>query len=276
MTGQKISIVSPKQQTTRNNIKGIVVKDNCQLIFVDTPGLFIPKAKNRLEKIIVDNASRQLGQADLNLLMIDVDNYQPSANQLIIEKLKAKNLKTMLLLNKIDLLKDKRKLLELSQELSEQYQFLEILMISSLKGDGIDRLEDKLVKIAKNSPFLYPEDQISDLPLRFLAAELTREQIFLQLRQELPYAIAVLTENFKEDEKHYLLEQVIYVQKESQKKIVIGKNGLQLKSIGKRARLEIAQLLGRKVFLKLFVKVKADWPSDNYLGRDLKLLESKN
>jgi len=261
IVGAKVSIVSPKVQTTRTRVMGIVNKENSQIIFVDTPGIFSPK--KRLEKAMVASAWAGMSDADLTVMLVDISRgkiNQDSWN--IINKLKEQNQKVSLILNKIDLI-EKEKLLKLSKELHETGVFNEVFMISALKGDGINALMKSIIDKLPEGPWLFDDEQISDMPMRLLAAEITREKIFLQLRDELPYASTVETEKWEEfDNGSVKISQVIYVMKDSQKSIILGKKGSMIKKIGESSRRELEEILEQRVHLSLFVKVRENWTED--------------
>jgi len=261
LVGAKVSIVSPKVQTTRTRVMGIVNQGGTQIVFVDTPGIFAPR--KRLDRAMVSAAWQGAAEAEIILLIVEVakDKINPES-QAIIDKLKKQGRKVTLVLNKIDLI-EKNKLLKISAGLYETGVFNDIYMISALSGDGVDRLLLDLAGKMPAGPWMFNEDQISDMPLRLLAAEITREKIFLQLKEELPYASAVATETWEEfDNGSVKISQVIYVMRDSQKAIILGKGGAQIKKIGEAARLELEEILGRRVHLRLFVKVRENWGDD--------------
>jgi GTP-binding protein Era len=261
LVGVKVSIVSPKVQTTRTRVTGIVNKDETQIVFVDTPGIFAPK--KRLEKAMVASAWGGVKDADLVLLLVDAQRGKPSAEALdIVEKLKKRARPAVLALNKIDLV-EKEKLLALAAALNESGVFSDIYMISALSGDGTERLLKDIAARMPEGPWMFGEDQITDMPLRLLAAEITREKIFLQLGDELPYASTVETESWEEfDNGSVKVSQTVYVMRDSQKAIVLGKGGTRIKSIGAAARKELEEILERRVHLSLFVKVREKWTDD--------------
>ena len=261
LVGAKISIVTHKVQTTRARVRGIAVAGESQIIFVDTPGIFEPK--RRLERAMVATAWAAIQDADVVVLLYDAARKRRDADtDLIIEGLKARGLTAVLVLNKIDVIK-RDKLLALAGDFNAEGIFAQIFMISALTGDGLDDLRDHLTARMPEGPWLYPEDQLSDLPLRLLAAEVTREKLFLQLHQELPYALTVETESWEDFEDGSLrLEQTIYVQRETQKGITLGKRGQRIKEVRAAAQAELEGLLERKVHLFLFVKVRENWLDD--------------
>jgi GTP-binding protein Era len=260
LVGAKVSIVSPKVQTTRTRVTGIVVKDDTQIIFVDTPGIFAPK--KRLEKAMVSAAWQGTDATDVILLLVDVSRGKVAAEtHAIIERLKSSNRKAVLAFNKIDLV-SKEKLLALAAEMQNTGIFSDIYMISALKGDGLDRMLADLAKRMPQGPFLFDPEQMTDMPLRLLAAEITREKIFLQLGDELPYASTVETDLWKEEGNGVSIEQTIYVMRDSQKAIVLGKGGQRIKKLGTESRLELEEILEKRVHLRLFVKVRDKWTDD--------------
>lgn len=261
LVGSKVSIVSPKVQTTRTRVVGIVNEKDTQIVFVDTPGIFTPN--KRMEKAMVSAAWQGAAESDTVLLLMDVGRGKANADtKAIIERFQKQQKKIILVLNKIDRL-EKEKLLALTQEMDATGIFTDIYMISALTGDGVDRLMADIAKRMPEGPWMYAEDQISDMPMRLLSAEITREKIFLQLGDELPYASAVETESWEEfDNGSVKISQTIYVMRDSQKAIVLGKGGTRIKKIGAAARLELEEILERRVHLSLFVKVREKWTDD--------------
>ena len=257
VVGAKISIVTPKVQTTRTRIVGIAMRGKVQIIFLDTPGIFKPR--QRLQRAMVEAAWSSARQADSIVLLIDANAGLTEDSCRLITKLKDQNRPTIVALNKIDLIKPPR-LLKLTSSLNTEGFFTDTFMISALTGDGVEDLVAKLAESAPTGPWLYPKDQLSDVPLRMLAAEITREKLFLQLQNELPYSTAIETEEWSERKDGSVrIDQTIYVQRNSQKMIVVGKNGTRIKSIGSVARCELEKLLERRVHLFLHVKVRRDW-----------------
>ena len=257
VVGAKISIVTPKVQTTRTRIVGIAMRGKVQIIFLDTPGIFKPR--QRLQRAMVEAAWSSARQADSIVLLIDANAGLTEDSCRLITKLKDQNRPTIVALNKIDLIKPPR-LLKLTSSLNTEGFFTDTFMISALTGDGVEELVAKLAESAPTGPWLYPKDQLSDVPLRMLAAEITREKLFLQLQNELPYSTAIETEEWNERKDGSVrIDQTIYVQRNSQKMIVVGKNGTRIKSIGSVARCELEKLLERRVHLFLHVKVRRDW-----------------
>lgn len=267
----KLSIVSPKPQTTRLRIVGVYNDKDAQIIFLDTPG--IQKGKDILTKTVVDSAVSSMEEADIITMVIDgVKGWTKEDDQLVENYLEKLNKPTILLINKVDKVKPKDALLPLIEEVSQKYEFKEIVPISALKGTNLDRYIEVLKKYLPESPPLFPEDQITDLPLKFYIAEIIREKAFNLLKKELPYSIAVEVESIKEGEKNknlLIIDAVLYVERENHKKIVIGKNGQTLKKIGKLAREELEFLLKKKIYLNLWVKVKPEWKEDITLLKTL-------
>ena len=257
LVGAKVAIVTHKVQTTRSRIIGIAIEDASQLVFVDTPGIFAPR--RRLDRAMISAAWKGARDADLTALLIDVRKGIDDDVERILEGLKAAGGQTILLLNKIDRVK-KPALLELAAALDRSGLFSETFMISALNGDGVADLRAHFAASVPEGPWLYPEDQLSDITERLLAAEVTREQIYLRLHQELPYATAVESESWQEQEDGSLrIEQLIFVERDSQKGIVIGKGGQALKAIGAAARQEMERIFERRVHLFLYVKVSEKW-----------------
>lgn len=268
LVGGKLAIVTPKEQTTRNRITGIMAHENAQLIFIDTPGIFA--ASQRFEKAMVASAWSGVKDADITLLLIDARRGIDEGTEAIIAALKERGKPAVAALNKIDAV-PKENLFALAQKLGETQLFQQIFMISAMKGDGVGDMVRYLAGQMPPHPFLFPEDQMSDMPQRLLASEITREKLFLKLHEELPYSLAVETESWETlKDGSAKIHQSIFVQRESQKKIVLGKSGAMLKSIGESARREIERVLEIKAHLFLFVKVREDWKNKpeayKYLG----------
>ncbi len=260
LVGSKVTIVSRKVQTTRALIRGIVIEDNAQIILVDTPGIFSPK--RRLDRAMVSTAWSGAHDADLVCVLLDAKAGIDEEAEAILNKLATVRHPKILVLNKIDLI-PREKLLALAQAANERMKFEHTFMISALSGDGVDDLRKTLAAMVPPGPFHYPEDQMSDAPMRHLAAEITREKIYRQLHQELPYQSTVETDSWTErNDKSVRIEQTIFVERESQRKIVLGKGGATIKSIGADSRKEIAGILGVPVHLFLFVKVRENWGDD--------------
>ncbi len=258
--GSKVSIVSPKVQTTRTMVKGIGIYENTQIIFLDTPGIFKPK--RRLDRAMVSSAWNGVEDADIVVLVVDAKRGFDEETQSIVAKLKQNKIEAVLVLNKIDLVQ-KEKLLTLSAQINAAGCFKETFFISALTGQCSDDLYKYLADHLPVSPWYYPEDQISDMPLRLLAAEIVREKLFIFLHQELPYALTVEPELWERRDDHSIRAEItIYVEKENQKIIVLGKGGSMIKRIGQAARKEIEDLLEERVHLFLFVKVREHWQED--------------
>ncbi len=260
LVGSKVTIVSHKVQTTRAVIRGIAIHDRSQLIFVDTPGIFAPK--RRLDRAMVTTAWSGAQDADLVGLLIDARKGIEEENEAILSRLADVKAPKFLLLNKVDVT-PKEALLDLAQRSNEVAKFERTFMVSALTSDGVADVKSWLAVHVPRGPWLYPSDQISDAPMRQLAAEITREKLFERLHQELPYQLTVETEQWKELRKGDIrIEQTIYVERESQRKIVLGKGGQTIKAIGEAARKDIAEIADVKVHLFLFVKVREGWGDD--------------
>ena len=272
LVGSKLAIVTPKAQTTRNRITGLAMhrtRDGmAQIVFVDTPGIF--DAKKKFEQAMVASAWNGSHDADAVLMLLDARRGLSDDSRRVLEGLQKLDKPRILALNKIDLV-EKETLLTLARDLYDILPFDGVFMISAKKGNGIEEMKTALTAYLPEGPFLYPEDQLSDMPERLLASEITREKCFLALEQELPYSLAVETESWEEQKNGSVkIRQIIIVQRESQKGIVVGKNGEMLKRIGTTARRELGRLLDRPVHLFLFVKVQEDWKDKpdayRYLG----------
>ncbi|HLJ21620.1 MAG TPA: GTPase Era [Stellaceae bacterium] len=262
LVGAKVSIVSPKVQTTRRRVLGIAIHEGAQMIFVDTPGIFAPRPGRRLERAMVSAAWAGAEDADLVVLLGDVTRPDDADTAAIVDRLKAAGRKAVLALNKIDRVQPPV-LLGIADRFMKQGIFDPIFMISGLTGDGVEDLKRHLARALPEGPWLYPEDQLSDLPERLMAAEATREQIFLQLREELPYASTVETDKWEERKDGSVrIEQTIFVQRPTQKAIMLGEGGQRIKQLGERARAELETLLRRRVHLFLHVRVEKDWTED--------------
>jgi GTPase len=269
LVGSKVSIVTPKVQTTRALIRGIVVDGTAQLILVDTPGIFAPR--RRLDRAMVGTAWGSAQDADIVALLIDANKGVKDDDEAILRTLAEVRPPKVLVLNKVDLA-DKPALLTLAQSLNERLPFAATFMISARSGGGVGDLKAWLVAHVPPGPWLYPEDQISDAPMRQLAAEITREKLYLRLHQELPYQSTVETEVWKElKDGAVRIEQTIYVERESQRKIVLGKGGQTIKAIGAAARADIAAAIDQPVHLFLFVKVREGWGDDPERYREMGL-----
>ncbi|MBW1694133.1 MAG: GTPase Era [Deltaproteobacteria bacterium] len=261
MLGEKISITSKKPQTTRNRIIGIVHRPHSQLIFIDTPG--IHRAERALNIRIVDVALSALRDVDVVLVMIDVANPDPDSEAFLGKKLKKQKQPVVLALNKIDLVA-KRTLLSIIDNWSKSYAFEAIIPVSAILGDQIDELLDAMEALLPESPPLYPDQALTDMPERFIAGEMIREKVFRLTGQEIPYSTAVTVESFSEEKRGGLVKihATIHVERASQKGMIIGKHGTRLKMIGTEARKEIERMVGTKVYLKLFVRVHKNWSKD--------------
>lgn len=262
LTGAKVSIVSPKVQTTRARVLGITIEGAAQLVFVDTPGIFQPK--RRLDRAMVAAAWQGADDSDTVAVLYDASRRGgiDDDSRRIMARLKEEGRKALLILNKIDLI-HRDKLLGLAAELNADGGFEDTFMVSAATGDGLDHLRRYLAARAPLGPWHYPEDHITDMPMRLLAAEVTREKLFLQLHQELPYATTVETEQWEQfDDGSVKISQVIFVRKDSQKAIVLGRGGSRIRAIGESARRELEEFMEQRIHLKLFVKVRDDWEED--------------
>ncbi|MEN3347488.1 MAG: GTPase [Bradyrhizobium sp.] len=269
LVGSKVTIVSRKVQTTRALIRGIVIEGNAQIILVDTPGIFAPR--RRLDRAMVSTAWSGAHDADLVCVLLDAKAGIDEEAQAILAKLETVAHPKILVLNKVDLVQ-REKLLALAQAANERMRFEHTFMISALSGDGVDALRRTLAQMVPEGPFHYPEDQMSDAPMRHLAAEITREKIYSHLHQELPYQSTVETDSWTDrKDKSIRIEQTIFVERESQRKIVLGKGGATIKSIGAQARAELAEIMGVPVHLFLFVKVRENWGDDPDRYREMGL-----
>jgi len=269
LVGAKVSIVTHKVQTTRAIVRGIATHDTAQIVFIDTPGIFKPK--RRLDTAMVTTAWGGAKDADLILVLIDAERGIKGDADAILERLKDVRQPKVLILNKVDRV-DPEKLLKLTATANERVDFERTFMVSALTGSGCKDLLDFLARRLPEGPWYYPEDQISDLPMRQLAAEITREKLYLRLHQELPYSSHVETEKWEEKpDGSVRIEQVIYVERDSQKKIVLGHKGETIRAIGQASRMEIGGILEQKVHLFLFVKVRENWGDDPERYREMGL-----
>jgi len=265
LVGEKIAAVSNKPQTTRHRIQGIVTRDDGQIVFVDTPG--VHKPGHLLNRRMMASVHDAILSVDLLVLMRDASVSTGNGDRFVLDLVKQSEKKAILVLNKIDKVRQKGDLLPLIESYSTEYNFAEIIPISALKGDAIENLLDQIIKHLPQSEPLYSEDEITDQPVRSIVAEMVREKILQSTGEEIPYVTAVVTELFDEsDPTLTTIFCAVYVERPSQKKIVIGKQGSRVKDIGTRARFDMEKLLGKKVFLKIFVKVVEDWRNR---GRDL-------
>ena len=269
LVGTKVSIVTHKVQTTRALIRGIVVHDNAQIVLVDTPGIFSPR--RRLDRAMVSTAWNGAKDADIVMVIIDAQAGINEEVEAILEALPKINQEKILVLNKVDVI-TRPTLLELTAKLNEQAHFTRTFMVSALNGSGCRDLLEYLCKELPNGPWYYPEDEISDMPMRQLAAEITREKLYLRLHNELPYASTVETETWEErPDGSVKINQVIYVERDGQKKIVLGAKGETIKAIGQAARKELMEILEQNVHLFLFVKVRDNWGNDPERYREMGL-----
>ncbi|MGI6678321.1 MAG: GTPase Era [Dehalobacterium sp.] len=255
--GQKIAIMSDKPQTTRNKIQGFYTTQEAQIIFIDTPG--IHKPQHKLGEYMVTVAERTLNEVDVVLYLVDGSAKFGAGEEFIIKQLAQIETPVFLVINKIDLI-TREQLFDLIAEYSNKFSFAEIIPLSALKEDGVDHLVEILVQYLAEGPLYYPEDMITDQPEKAIVAELIREKVLLLTREEIPHSVAVEVTDFKEREENIIyIGAVIYVERDSQKGIIIGKKGSMLKKIGEMARIDIENLLDSKVYLDLWVKVKKDW-----------------
>jgi GTP-binding protein Era len=269
LVGSKVSIVTPKVQTTRALIRGIAIEGQSQLILVDTPGIFAPR--RRLDRAMVEGAWAGTRDADLVALVIDASRAVEDDDEAVVKALAGMAVTKVLVLNKIDLVA-KPKLLDLARALNDRAEFAATFMISARSANGVPVLKSFLAGHVPAGPWLYPADQISEAPMRQFAAEVTREKLYLRLHQELPYQSTVETESWKElKDGSVRVEQTIYVERESQRKIVLGKGGQTIKAIGAAARTEIAAAVEHPVHLFLFVKVREHWADDPERYREMGL-----
>ena len=260
LVGSKVSIVSHKVQTTRARIRAIYMSAESQVVLVDTPGIFKPRRK--LDEAMVESAWAGAGEADAVVLIVDARRGLEDEVLKIIEGFKASKTKAMLVLNKIDLI-DIEKLMPLAEQCSAAFAFTDTFMVSAISGSGVAKLGEKLAYMMPLGPWLYPEDQTADVHLRFIASEITREKIYERLHDELPYSSTVETEAWEEKKDGSVkITQVIFVERDSQKAIVLGKGGAQIKVLGQLARKEMEESFERRVHLFLFVKVRENWAVD--------------
>ena len=269
LVGTKVSIVTHKVQTTRALVRDIFIENNAQIVLVDTPGIFRPK--RRLDRAMVTTAWGGAKDADIILVLLDAQGGLNENAEALLESMKNVRQKKVLVLNKVDRV-DPPVLLDLAKKANELVTFDQTFMISALNGSGCKDLAKFLAETVPNGPWYYPEDQISDMPMRQLAAEITREKLYLRLHEELPYSSTVETERWEERKDGSVrIEQVIYVERESQKKIVLGHKGETIKAIGQAARKEISEILEQNAHLFLFVKVRENWGNDPERYREMGL-----
>ncbi|SDT36720.1 GTP-binding protein Era [Paenibacillaceae bacterium GAS479] len=267
MIGQKIAIMSDKPQTTRNKIHGVLTRDNSQIVFLDTPGIHKPNSK--LGDYMIKAAEGALSEVEAVLFLVDVADGFGGGDRFIIERLKSVKTPVFLILNKIDKIDDE-KLMQTIIQYKDMMDFAEIIPISALQGNNIDTLLNQLDRYLPEGPQYYPADQVTDHPEQFVCAEMIREKILQKTREEIPHSIAVTIEDMKVQENGVVhIGAVIYVERDSQKGIIIGKQGALLKEVGRGARRDIEALLGSKTFLELWVKVKKDWRNQDRVLRDL-------
>jgi GTPase len=260
LAGAKVTIVSHKVQTTRSRLRAIFMEGQTQVIVVDTPGIFKPRRK--LDEAMVESAWGGATEADVVALLVDARLGVTDDVQRIIDGLTTSKTKAMLILNKVDLLR-REVLLKISENFNAAYPFTATFMISALTGSGVDKLREKIAEAMPKGPWLYPEDQTADVQMRFIASEVTREKLFLRLHEELPYSSTVETEAWEEQaDGSVKINQVIFVERDTQKAIVLGKGGQMIKLLGQMAREEMEKMMDRRVHLFIFVKVRENWTED--------------
>ena len=265
--GEKIAIVTPKPQTTRNQVRGVLTTETYQIVFLDTPGILDPKY--RLHDWMVKTAYAAAEDADLVLYLVDVSQRRTQIELQILERIFKIDLRTILVINKIDLI-PKDSLLPIIQEYSQEFPFIEIMPISAKLSEGVSELRELVVNYLPLGPQYFPEDQISDLPERFFVAETVREKIFLETSKEIPYSTSVIIEQFKERKNGKIfISAIVYVERQSQRVILVGKQGEMIKRIGRLARVEIEEFVSSPVFLELRVLVKEDWRRNDRKLKDL-------
>ena len=275
--GQKVAIVTPKPQTTRNQITGILTDDDSQIVFLDTPG--VHRMRGRMNRFLLQAAWSGVQGSDVIVILVDADLYSRKPHLLaremepIVKGVQKAHQPVYVALNKIDLVRDKAALLPVMQELGKLWPEAEVVPVSASKGTGLDVLLATVKEQLPQGAPMFPEDQLSTVPLRFMAAETVREKLFMSLKQELPYHTAVEIETWNEEDKLMRIGALIWVARPGHKAMVIGKGGENLKAVGKAARLEIKELLGRKVHLELWVKVRKDWTEDPHFLRGIGLGE---
>lgn len=273
LVGEKLAIISSKPQTTRNRIQGIVhvpkgkSKDGAQIVLVDTPGVHKPDSS--LSRKMMVEVREALEGCDLLLVVMDVTHTFDPRDQFALDLVKQSGTNAFLVLNKVDLIREKAKLLPLIDEYRKLYDFSEVIPISALKRNGLDALLDLVIAALPAGPAYFPEDQITDQPARFMAAEIVREQVLLHTKEEIPYATTVIVDSFEEGAKLTRIAATIYCEREGQKGILVGKGGQMLKKIGTAARWQIEQMVGTKVFLELYVKVEPGWRNSRAFVEEL-------
>ncbi len=269
LVGAKVAIVTPKAQTTRTRVLGIRVADQTQVVFIDTPGIFQPK--RRLDRAMVQTAWREAGDADIVCFLVDATKGMDRTTQAVAERLRTAGREVVAVLNKIDRVKRPR-LLELAQQVTEAVDCSDVFMIAAINGDGVEDLFAKLSARLPDGPWLFPDDQLSDMPDRLMAAELTREKLMMALHSELPYDLTVKTEDWQEFQNGAIrIAQVIYIARDSQKPIVLGKGGARIKGIRSAAQEELAAMYETPIHLFIQVKVRLGWDEDQRHFRDLGL-----
>jgi GTPase len=263
LVGEKLAIISPKPQTTRNRIQGIINipkkkgRDGAQVVLIDTPGVHKPDSS--LGRKMMVEVREALEGCDLVLVIMDVTHRLDPRDQFALDLVKQSGTKAFLILNKIDLIREKSKLLPMIEEYRKLYNFGEVVPASALKRSGLDMLLELIVKALPAGPTYFPEDQVTDQPARFMAAEIIREQVLLNTKEEIPYATTVIVDSFEESATLTRIASTLYCEREGQKRILVGHGGQMLKKIGTAARLQIERMLGSRVFLELFVKVEPGW-----------------
>jgi GTPase len=263
LVGEKLAIISPKPQTTRNRIQGVINlpkqknRDGAQIVLIDTPGVHKPDSS--LGRKMMVEVREALEGSDLVLVIMDATQKLDPRDQFTLEMVKRSEARAFLILNKIDLIREKSKLLPMIEEYRQIYHFEEVVPISALKRKGLDTLLELILKALPTGPAYFPEDQITDQPARFMAAEIIREQVLLNTKEEIPYATTVIVESFEESPKLTRIAATIYCERDGQKAILVGRGGQMLKKIGTAARLQIERMLGTRVFLELYVKVEKRW-----------------
>ncbi len=267
LLGEKVSITSPKPQTTRWQVLGIQTRDHAQIIYIDTPGMH-KEEKRAMNRYMNRVAASVLSDADVLVFVVDATIWRHE-DEIVLKKLQSVDKPVVLVLNKIDLVKDKNELLPLIDKLQSQLDFAAIVPVSAMKRENTTHLEDEIAKCLPEGCQLFPEDQLTDKTVRFQVAEIIREKLIMLTEEELPYATTVEIEQFKEEEKLVEISAVIWVERQGQKIIVIGKKGARLKKVGIQARREIEKMLDQKVFLRLWVKVKENWTDDDKALRGL-------